>query len=82
MKDVCCSIQTGYGVEAANSLLQAAEVVLPKQKKAMAVSEYKHSIIAHKRRSKSHHNDGGTNCDILLFLVLGQLSLIEAVNMS
>ncbi|XP_078151307.1 F-box protein At5g52880-like [Carex rostrata] len=51
-------IQTTYGVAAANSLLQAAEAVLPKQKKAAAVSEFKHSIIAHKRHSKSHHYDG------------------------
>lgn len=70
MKDVCCSIQTTYGVAAANSLLQAAEAVLPKQKKAAAVSEFKHSVVAHKRRSKSNY-DGGINCVILSFWFAG-----------
>ncbi|KAJ3684951.1 hypothetical protein LUZ61_014115 [Rhynchospora tenuis] len=52
-------IQTGYEVAAANALLRAVEAVLPKQKKAAAVSEFKRSIVAHSRRSKSFY-DGGT----------------------
>lgn len=53
-------VQTGYGISSANILLQAAEVMLPKQKKALAVSEFKHAVVAHKRRSRAHE-DGGTN---------------------
>ncbi|RWV97325.1 hypothetical protein BHE74_00020398 [Ensete ventricosum] len=52
-------VQTGHGLSSANVLLQAAEVALPKQKKALAVSEFKHAAVAHKRRSKAHH-DGGS----------------------
>ncbi|CAL9164119.1 F-box protein At5g52880 [Musa acuminata AAA Group] len=52
-------VQTGHGLSSANVLLQAAEVALPKQKKALAVSEFKHAAVAHKRRSRAHH-DGGS----------------------
>lgn len=52
------SVQTGYAVSTANVLLQAVEVALPKQKKAQAVSEFKHSIIAHKRRARVQQNSG------------------------
>ncbi|XP_078151839.1 F-box protein At5g52880-like [Carex rostrata] len=75
-------IQTGYGVAATNSLLQAAEAVLPKQKKAAAVSEFKRSVVAHKRRSKSNY-DGDTvelSQDVLicLFSFLDMRSLVAA----
>jgi hypothetical protein len=53
-------MHTGYEAAAANSLVQAAESALPKQKKATAISEFKHLIVAHKRCSKSYY-DGGTN---------------------
>lgn len=56
-------VQTGHGLSSANVLLQAAEVALPKQKKALAVSEFKHAAVAHKRRSRAHH-DGG-NSDLM-----------------
>lgn len=56
-------MQTGHGLSSANVLLQAAEVALPKQKKALAVSEFKHAAVAHKRRSRAHH-DGG-NSDLM-----------------
>jgi hypothetical protein len=52
------SVQTGYAVSTANVLLQAVEVALPKQKKAQAVSEFKHSIIAHKRRARVQQISG------------------------
>ncbi|CAN6350407.1 unnamed protein product [Urochloa humidicola] len=51
-------VQTGYALSAANALLQAVEVALPKQKKAQAVSEFKHSVIAHKRRARVQQNSG------------------------
>lgn len=37
---------------AANALLQAAEAALPKQKRALAITEFKHAVVAHKRRLK------------------------------
>nr|CAD1834101.1 unnamed protein product [Ananas comosus var. bracteatus] len=46
--------QTGNAISSANILVQAAEAVLPKQKKALVASEYKHSVIAHLRRAKAH----------------------------
>ncbi|XP_042389442.1 F-box protein At5g52880-like isoform X4 [Zingiber officinale] len=51
-------VQTGYGISSANVLLQAAEAALPKQKKAIAVSEFKHAAVAYKRRSKSQQDEG------------------------
>lgn len=51
-------MQTGYGISLANALLQAAEAALPKQKKALAVSEFKHAAVAYKRRSKSQQDEG------------------------
>ena len=52
------SAQTGYALSAANALLQVVEVALPKQKKAQAVSEFKHSVIAYKRRARVQQNSG------------------------
>jgi hypothetical protein len=52
------SLQTGHALSAANALLQAVEVALPKQKKTQAVSEFKHSVIAHKRRVRVQQNSG------------------------
>ncbi|XP_008647430.1 F-box protein At5g52880 isoform X4 [Zea mays] len=78
-------VQTGYAVSTANVLLQAVEVALPKQKKAQAVSEFKHSIIAHKRRARvqqisaSFEDLGGLqalrltdtrHCDVLFSILL------------
>jgi hypothetical protein len=67
-------MHTGYEAAAANSLVQAAEAALPKQKKAAAVSEFKRSIVAHKRRSRSYY-DGGTNFDMLVLLIGYWLSI-------
>jgi len=51
-------VQTGYALAAANGLLQAVEISLPKQKKSQAVSEFKCSAIAHKRRAKVQEGPG------------------------
>ncbi|CAD6333141.1 unnamed protein product [Miscanthus lutarioriparius] len=75
-------VQTGYAVSTANVLLQAVEVALPKQKKAQAVSEFKHSIIAHKRRARVQQNSGSPDIpqDILvhIFSFLDMHSLVAA----
>ncbi|XP_073035267.1 F-box protein At5g52880 [Primulina eburnea] len=46
-------IQVQSAISAANSLLQSAEFALPKQKRGLAVKEYKHAVVACKRKSKS-----------------------------
>ncbi|RLM98093.1 F-box protein [Panicum miliaceum] len=56
LSDYCPLVMTGYALSAANTLLQVVEVALPKQKKAQAVSEFKHSVIAHKRRARVQQN--------------------------
>lgn len=75
-------VHTGYAVSAANDLLQAVEVALPKQKKAQAVSEFKHSVIAHKRRARLQQNSGSPHIpqDILvhIFSYLDMHSLVAA----
>ncbi|MED6122179.1 hypothetical protein PIB30_037344 [Stylosanthes scabra] len=38
-------------------LLQSVEAALPKQKRNMAVKEFKLAMVAHKRRSKLHHQE-------------------------
>ncbi|XP_068644826.1 F-box protein At5g52880 [Aristolochia californica] len=50
---------TDSGISAANLLLQAAEVTLPKQKRALAVTEFKHAIVAYKRRCKAQQDQEG-----------------------
>ena len=52
-------MQTPTAIHAANTLLQAVESALPKQKKAMAVTEFKHAMVTHKRHSKSQQNKEG-----------------------
>ncbi|XP_074575789.1 F-box protein At5g52880 [Curcuma longa] len=75
-------VQTGYGISSANALLQAAEAALPKQKKALAVSEFKHAAVAYKRRSKSQQDEGSINLphDVLvhIFSFLDVRSLVSA----
>ncbi|KAK6155623.1 hypothetical protein DH2020_009871 [Rehmannia glutinosa] len=39
-------LQTQSAISAANSLLQSAEFAFPKQKRALAVTEYKHAVVA------------------------------------
>ncbi|KAL6851621.1 hypothetical protein ACP4OV_020185 [Aristida adscensionis] len=75
-------MQTGYAVTAANCLLQAVEVALPKQKKAQAASEFKHSVVAHKRRARVQEEQGSPHIphDVLLhiFSFLDMRSLVAA----
>lgn len=52
-------MQIQNAVSAANSLAQAAETVLPKQKKNLAATEFKHAKIAHKRQSKMQQEGKG-----------------------
>ncbi|KAF2312211.1 hypothetical protein GH714_028545 [Hevea brasiliensis] len=46
--------QSRSAVSAAHLLFQSAEAVLPKQRKNLAVKEFKHAKVAHKRRCKAH----------------------------
>ncbi|KAK1281507.1 F-box protein [Acorus calamus] len=75
-------MQTSDGLSAANALLQAAEAVLPKQKKVMDVMEFKHAVVAHKRQSKSvQDGEGSTELpqDVLIriFKSLDMCSLVS-----
>ena len=51
-------MQTQTAVSAANLLIQSAEAVLPKQKRVLAVTEFRHAKIAHKRRCKDGQEEG------------------------
>ncbi|ESQ43221.1 hypothetical protein EUTSA_v10014697mg [Eutrema salsugineum] len=50
-------MKTSAAVSAANLLLKSVEAVLPKQKKNLAIVEFKKTKVALKRRSKSHEED-------------------------
>ncbi|CAN0902881.1 F-box protein At5g52880 [Linum grandiflorum] len=50
-------MQTQSAVSAAHLLYQSAEAKLPKQKKVLAVSEFKRAKVAHKRRSKAFRKE-------------------------
>ncbi|EOA13861.1 hypothetical protein CARUB_v10026964mg [Capsella rubella] len=50
-------INTSAAVSAANILLKSVEAVLPKQKKNLAIVEFKQAKVALTRRSKSHEED-------------------------
>lgn len=70
------------GMVAANLLLQAAEVALPKHKKVLAVKEFKQSVVAHKRRLKSQKDlEGSAQLpeDVLvrIFSLLDMHSLVD-----
>ncbi|KAL3342182.1 hypothetical protein AABB24_026287 [Solanum stoloniferum] len=45
-------MQTQAAISAAHGLLQSMEAALPKQKKALAASEFKQAMVAHRRRRK------------------------------
>ncbi|XP_059304707.1 F-box protein At5g52880 [Lycium ferocissimum] len=45
-------MQTQAAIAAANGLLHSMEAALPKQKKALAASEFKQAMVAHRRRRK------------------------------
>lgn len=47
-------------ISAANALVQSVEATLPKQKRSIATKEFKHAIIAHKRRVKANCEDKGS----------------------
>lgn len=53
-------IQTQSAVSAAHFLLQSVEAALPKQKKNVAVTKFKHAMVAHKRRCKAHQVEKGS----------------------
>ncbi|ERN04604.1 hypothetical protein AMTR_s00075p00154970 [Amborella trichopoda] len=76
-------VQTSWGTSAANLLLQAAEATLPKQKRAMAVSEFKHAIVSYKRHCKTRqdkHDATQLPQDVLIhiFSFLDGRSLVSA----
>ncbi|BAS94989.1 F-box protein At5g52880 [Oryza sativa Japonica Group] len=75
-------VQTGYALSAANGLLQAVDGSLPKQKKAQAVSEFKRSVVAHKRRARVQQDPGVPHIpyDVLvhIFSFLDMRSLVAA----
>lgn len=56
-------MQTRSAVSAAHLLFQSVDATLPKQKKNLAVAEYKNSMVAHKRRTKACQEENG---DIIL----------------
>ncbi|KAJ4955865.1 hypothetical protein NE237_012648 [Protea cynaroides] len=76
-------VQTRRGISAANLLLQAAEVALPKQKRSLAVAEFKHAVVAHKRRCKSQKVGEGSSqlpqdLVVQIFSFLDMRSLVAA----
>ncbi|KAG0485696.1 hypothetical protein HPP92_009775 [Vanilla planifolia] len=62
--DVICAFrllggfETCSGIAAVYLLVQAAEVALPKQKKTVVTSEFKHAMVAHKRLCKARQYEG------------------------
>lgn len=54
-----CRMQTQKATEVANMLLRSAESVLPKQKKVLSVTEYRHAMVACKRRGKVQQDEEG-----------------------
>ncbi|XP_004496509.1 F-box protein At5g52880 [Cicer arietinum] len=76
-------MQTQSAVSAVHLLLQSVEAALPKQKRNMAVTEFKQAMVAHKRRSKAHQVQKGSlqmPQDILIhvFSFLDMQSLVSA----
>lgn len=53
-------MQTSSAVSAAHNLFQSADSVLPKQKKNLAATEFKHAKVAHKRRNKPQLEQEGS----------------------
>ncbi|KAI3458073.1 hypothetical protein Pfo_014736 [Paulownia fortunei] len=76
-------MQTQSAISAVNSLLQSAEYALPKQKRALAFTEYKHAVVASKRKSKANQEQEGLTLlpqDVLvhIFSFLDAQSLVSA----
>lgn len=60
-------MEASSAVEAANLLLQATESALPKQKRGMAGKEFKHAMVAHKRRWKARQQGEGSLSHYIVF---------------
>ncbi|KAL8557326.1 hypothetical protein ACS0TY_004677 [Phlomoides rotata] len=76
-------METQSAISAANSLLQSAEFAFPKQKRALAVTEYKQAVVASKRKSKTNKEEQGfaqLPLDVLvsIFSFLDVQSLLSA----
>ncbi|KAF3432909.1 hypothetical protein FNV43_RR24011 [Rhamnella rubrinervis] len=54
-------MQTSNAVSAAHLLLRGAEAALPKQKRNLAVTEFKQAMVAHKRRRKARQEEKGSS---------------------
>lgn len=52
-------MQTSNAVSAAHLLLRSAEAALPKQKRNLAVTEFKQAMVARKRRCKAREEEKG-----------------------
>jgi hypothetical protein len=63
-------VGSSQGISAANLLLQAVEASLPKQKKALAVTEFKHAAVALRRHSKIRQGETGIYWLIVIILFL------------
>ncbi|KAF6151775.1 hypothetical protein GIB67_010349 [Kingdonia uniflora] len=48
-------------MSAANLLLQAAEASLPRQKRVSAIMEFKHAVVAHKKRYNTKNDEEDKN---------------------
>ncbi|XP_015878294.1 F-box protein At5g52880 isoform X1 [Ziziphus jujuba] len=59
-------MQTCNAVSSAHLLLHSAEAALPKQKRNLAVTEFKHAMVAHKRRSKTRQEEKDKGCSAQL----------------
>ncbi|KAH9309595.1 hypothetical protein KI387_037506 [Taxus chinensis] len=75
--------ETSQRILAANLLLQAAEASLPKQKKALAITEFKHAAVALRRRSKFRSQETEPlqlTSDVLIYIfdLLDVRSLVSA----
>ncbi|XP_062149671.1 F-box protein At5g52880 isoform X2 [Alnus glutinosa] len=53
-------MQIHTAVSAAHILHQSAEAALPKQKRNLAIKEFKHAMVAHKRRYKARQEENGS----------------------
>ncbi|KAM3729929.1 hypothetical protein ACB098_12G048200 [Castanea mollissima] len=53
-------MQTCTAASAAHLLYQSAEAALPKQKRNLAITEFKHAMVAHKRRQKACQEERGS----------------------
>ncbi|CAK9185089.1 unnamed protein product [Ilex paraguariensis] len=76
-------MQTQTAISAANLLHQSVEAALPKQKRVMAVTEFKHAVVSHKRRSKARQEEEDSaqlpqDVLVLIFSFLDLRSLASA----